>query len=256
MSIATIISCSDWTDVAQAEVEIAALKHAPEGTRFISVPVVPFSAINCAFNVRLVAEGLPEGAIIIASADPRAPGLPREPLAINFNPKNMYLVCPNIGIPTLLRECAEPIASVRLHFPAWKTSVFNGRDLYAPVAGRLAAGCSLEEVGEKFPLSSICYLKIRRGQVLHIDNYGNVKIYAYDSLVDCDKVSVNGRQVRVAVNHTLKSGELVPEGELVATNGSSFGLVEFQVKAVREGATGASQLLGVKVGDVIDFHAQ
>lgn len=248
-----IVSCSDWTDVAQAEVEIAALKHAPVDTRFISVPVVPFSAANCAFNVRLIAEALTSDAVIMASADPRAPGIPREPIAIHFLPQNIHLVCPNIGIATLLMERYEPSVAVLLHYDKWDISVFNGRDLYAPVAGRIAAGCSLKQLGDEFPLSSIYKLRLEHGRVLHIDNYGNVKLYASENLMKAKSVTVNGRKLRIAINHQLKSGGIVPEGELVATNGSSFGLVELQVKAEREGAVGAAEMLGLTVGDTVNL---
>lgn len=248
-----IISCSDWTDVAQAEVEIAALRYARPDTRFISVPVAPFSAVNCAFNVRLVAEALSGEAVIMASADPRAPGIPREPLAIHFKLPDMHLVCPNIGIATLLLDKYQPVAAVRLNYDEWPVSVFNGRDLYAPVAGKISAGCPMEELGTEFPLSSIHKLRLKYATVLHIDNYGNVKLYASDDLATVSSVMVNGQELRVARNHRLKSGEIVPTGELIATNGSSFGLVELQVKAEGEGAASAAEMLGVAVGDVVDL---
>ena len=251
----SIISCSDWTDVAQAEVEIAALKYAQADTRFISVPVTPFSAVNCAFNVRLVAESLTYDTVIMASADPRAPGIPREPIAIQFNHHNLYLVCPNIGIASLLMEKYEPVTAVRLNYDEWAVSVFNGRDIYAPVSGRISSGCPMEELGEEFPLSSIYRLPLERGTVLHVDNYGNVKLYISDDLSKVTYVMVNSQELRVARNHRLKSGELVPTGELIATNGSSFGLVELQMKAERVGTSSASETLGLTVGDVVDFVA-
>lgn len=249
----SIISCSDWTDVAQAEVEIAALKFAQEDTRFISVPVTPFSSLNCAFNVRLVAESLTCDTVIMASADPRAPGVPREPIAIQFNHHDLYLVCPNIGIASLLMEKYEPVAAVKLTYDEWAVSVFNGRDIYAPVAGRISSGCPMMELGEEFPLTSIYRLPLERGTVLHVDNYGNVKLYISDDLSKVTCVMVNGQELRVARNHRLKSGELVSTGELVATNGSSFGLVELQIKAECEGASSASEVLGLTVGDVVNF---
>jgi len=248
-----IISCGDWTDVAQAEVEIAALKYAPEDTRFISVPVTPFSAVNCAFNVRLIAEAITSDAVIIASADLRAPGVPREPIAIQLNHHNLFLICPNIGIASLLMGKYKPVAAVLLNYDDWAISVFNGRDIYAPAAGKISSGCPMEELGKEFPLSSIYSLPLERGTVLHVDNYGNVKLYISDDLSEEVYVIVNGQELQVARNYRFKSGELVPAGELVATNGSSFGLVELQVKAEHAGAIGASETLGLNVGDVVKF---
>lgn len=248
-----IISCSDWTDVAQAEVEIAALKYAPPDTRFISVPVTPFSALNCAFNVRLIAEALSCESVILASADPRAAGISREPIVVKFKKPDIHLVCPNIGIATLLLERYEPVMSIRLEYDEWATSIFNGRDLYAPVAGRIAAGCKISELGQEFPLSSIHRLQIKYGTVLHIDNYGNIKLYAGENLAGTEHILVNGQKLRVAKNHMLRSGEIVPAGELIVTNGSSFGLIELQVKADREGSIGAAELLGLSVGDIVDL---
>ena len=248
-----IVSCCDWTDVAQAESEIAALRHAPAGTRFTSVSVVPFSSLNCAFHVRLMAEALSSDAVIMASADPRAPGIPREPIVIYFEQPNMYLVCPNIGISTLMLERYIPTKVIRLTFDDWESSVFNGRDIYAPTAGKIMAGALLEDLGEQFPLSSLYSLKVNHGTVLHIDNYGNVKLYAYEDLTNVDYVIVNGRQFPAVSNFKLSSGDSVPEGELVVTNGSSFGLVEIQAKAGGIGAAGAAELLGINVGDLVDI---
>ncbi len=248
-----IVSCCDWTDVAQAESEISALKHAPDGTRFISVPVEPFSALNCSFHVRLMAETLSRDAVIMATADPRAPGVPREPVVIYFEQINMYLVCPNIGIPTLLLERYVPTKVVRLNYADWSSSVFNGRDIYAPTAGRILSGSLLEDLGEPFPVPSLYNLDIDHGTVVHIDNYGNLKLYASDDLSNIESVTVNGHRVSVVSNFMLASGELVPEGELVATNGSSFGLVEIQVKADGVGAIGAAEVLRVKVGDRLEL---
>lgn len=246
-----IVSCCDWTGVAQAESEIAALRHAPTETRFISVSVVPFSSLNCAFHVRLMADALSSDAVIMASADPRAPGIPREPIVIYFDQPNMYLICPNIGVSTLMLERYTPTKAIRLTYDEWESSIFNGRDIYAPTAGRILSGALLEDLGEQFPLSSLYHLEINHGTVLHIDNYGNVKLYAYDDLTNVDYVIVNGNQFSVVSNFKLRSGETVPEGELVATNGSSFGLVEIQAKADGIGAKGAAEILGISVGDLV-----
>ena len=248
-----IVSCCDWTDVAQAETEIAAVKYAGDDVRFISVPVEPFSALNCAFTVRLMADALPNNAVIMASADPRAPGVPREPIAICFEPKSIFLVCQNIGIATLIMEKFEPVEAIRMHFEEWEASVFNGRDIYAPTAGRIVSGCPMNELGDRFPLSSIHRLPLERGRVLHVDNYGNVKLYGYEDLTDFEYVLVNGQRVPVVVNHKLKSGETVQGGTLVITNGSSFGLLELQVKAEGEGALGAAEMLGLSVGDSVEI---
>lgn len=248
-----IVSCSDWTDVAQAECEIAALKHAPADTRFISVSVEQFSSLNCAFHVRLIADALPNNSVIMASADPRTPGIPREPIVIYFGKPNLYLVCPNIGISTLLLESYTPTKAIHLAYDEWESSLWNGRDIYAPTAGRIMSGARLEELGEEFPLSSIYNLEIKYGTVIHIDNYGNVKLNAYDDLTSVDHVIVNGRQISVVSNFKLSSGKTVAEGELVATNGASFGLVEIMAKADGKGAIGAAEKMGVDVGDLVDL---
>lgn len=248
-----IVSCSDWSDVATAECEIAALRFAPTDTRFISISVEPFSSLNCAFHVRLLAESLPDNSVIMASADPRTPGIPREPLVIGFVESNLHLVCPNNGIATLLLEKLTPRAAVLLAFDNWDESLWNGRDLYAPVAGRISAGVDPISLGESFPVDSIHKLNIAHGTVLHIDNYGNVKIFAYDDLTGKCQVKVNGRSIRVASNFRLDTGQTVPEGELIATHGTSFGLVQLMVKSDGNSVVGASDLLGVKVGEVVDF---
>jgi S-adenosylmethionine hydrolase len=200
-----------------------------------------------------MAEALSSDAVIMASADPRAPGIPREPIAIHFDQPNMYLVCPNIGISTMMLERYTPTKAIRMNFDKWASSGFNGRDIYAPTAEQIVAGIPLDDLGENFPLDSLYNPEIDHGTVLHIDNYGNVKLYAYDDLSNVDYVNINGQKLPVVSNFKLKNGETVLGGELVATNGSSFGLVEIQAKADGFGAKGVAEILGIRVEDVLDF---
>jgi S-adenosylmethionine hydrolase len=70
--------------------------------------------------------------------------------------------------------------AVRLEIPAGASATFHGRDLFAPVAARLAAGAPLEECGTASPgprLDNSMFVSVGHGtlsaQVVCVDHFGN-----------------------------------------------------------------------------------
>ncbi len=204
--------------------------------------------------VRLVADQLPPGAVIMATADSRIPNQSREPVAIYFSEPELFFVGPNIGITTLLSDRWSPTIAVKLDCPGWTASQFMGRDLYAPTSGRLVSGERLQELGVAFPLDNIRRLAIPNLVVLHIDNYGNVKLNHSEPLPLGSKVLVNGVQATVAKNFQTAPGVIVQEGELIFATGSSFGMSEIQVKCAGPRAVGAAERLSLHIGDVVSLE--
>ncbi|MFT3927988.1 MAG: SAM-dependent chlorinase/fluorinase [Myxococcales bacterium] len=139
--------------------------------------------------------------------------------------------------------------------PRTLSSTFHGRDLFAPVAARLAGGARCEELGRRIDL----YQTLQRpeatqtptglrGQVLHVDRYGNlITNLAGSALRELAGVGelqfqILGQQIRVLRDHYAE----VAPGALVALVGSG-GFLEL---SVREGS--AAQQLGAGRGAEIN----
>jgi S-adenosyl-L-methionine hydrolase (adenosine-forming) len=133
-----------------------------------------------------VAQYLPPG-ILLAVVDPGV-GTERRPIAVEL--ETGFAVGPDNG---LLSPAVAMLGGARRAFvldhPDLRLesagATFDGRDLFAPAVGHLAAGTGIEELGtEVDPLSlhpTILGLSQRdgdavKGEVLWIDRFGNVQV--------------------------------------------------------------------------------
>lgn len=140
-----------------------------------------------------------QGAFVLAGALPFAPagvhlavvdpgvGSKRRPVAVRVDSEERLLVGPDNGllapaIATLggAREAVDLTASPFRLTPL--SATFHGRDLFAPVAARLAAGAELAEAGAPVEPASLAALELPRplierrrilAHVLHVDAFGN-----------------------------------------------------------------------------------
>ena len=203
----------------------------------------------------------PTGSIHVVVVDPGV-GTLRRPLAARIG--EQYFVGPDNGVVSMWLAQAEvqgmPIRFVHLNRPQYwlaeVSHVFHGRDIFAPAAGHLAAGVALAGLGEAItdPLRLEFAQPERsaagwRGEVIHIDHFGNIS-----TNIRLEHLGKPGRvQVRLgeAVIDGLVDtfGERLP-GSLVALYGSTGNLI---VAVVNGSAAG---LLGSRVGDPVDVHAE
>lgn len=172
----------------------------------------------------------PSGSIHIAVVDPGV-GTARRPIAAHIGEHTF--VGPDNGIFTVVIQEA-----VRAH---WKqqiihltkpeywlpnpSNVFHGRDIFAPVAAHLAAGVSIDELGE--PIADPVTLELAQpmrdgdtltGQVIAIDYFGNLStnIFAQEmSEFSNPTIFFGAHSIHGLVN---AFGDR-PEGELIALIG-------------------------------------
>jgi S-adenosylmethionine hydrolase len=138
-------------------------------------------------------------------------------------------------------------------------ATFRGRDIYAPVAGHLAAGTDLDEVGPEVALEDLTRITVHEAvvdddhvhaEIRAVDHFGNASLNiaradleaAGITLGDVVEVRCNGRTITVPFTHTF--GEVTP-GRLTLCE-DSFRAVQLAVNAGR-----ASQELRVNRGDPI-----
>jgi len=134
-------------------------------------------------------------AIHIAVVDPGV-GTPRRGVAIEA--VHGVLVGPDNGLlPAAADALGGIVRAVELTNPAWHAPVvsatFHGRDIFAPVAARLAHGGELAEAGPAVDVASLVRLPepilvLGDGwidaEVVQIDRYGNLQLAAPASLLD------------------------------------------------------------------------
>jgi hypothetical protein len=192
----------------------------------------------------------PPGTIHLAVVDPGV-GTRRRPLAGKIG--EHFFVCPDNGLLTPVLDEAEqaglPIALVHLDQPRFwlpqVSTVFHGRDIFAPTAAHLAAGVLLDALGS--PLSDPQRLDLPhpqpapggwQGQVDSVDHFGNLCTNLKRALFAGrapQQVQIAGRIIAGTVN---TFGDR-PPGELVALFGTEDDLVISLVNGSAAAETGA-----------------
>lgn len=233
----------------------AALSVNPE-LRFVDVShsIAPQGILEGALILRSVFDVFPEGTIFVAVIDPGVGG-PRRILAGDLDGR--IALAPDNG---LLSPLLDARRSVALHavtaarfFRAPVHPTFHGRDLFAPVAARIALGTPLSELGPA--IDDPVRLRIPEpralaggllGEVLHVDRFGNLVTNFRETdlaaLSGGAAIEIAGRIARRAATYsdagTSRDAELAP----IAVTGS-WGYLEVALPG-----RDAARLLGAGVG--------
>ncbi|MBO9534395.1 MAG: SAM-dependent chlorinase/fluorinase [Solirubrobacteraceae bacterium] len=200
--------------------------------------------------------------VCVAVVDPGV-GTERRAIAV-ATPTGHRLVGPDNGLlePTV-RRLGGAVALVDLRATTFRphrdARTFDGRDLFGPVAGALAAGATLHDVGEEAAPGSLVALALPAPRetseglvavVLEIDAFGTVVLALDDQLAHLPHLMRLGESGTVRADggerRGLRVGQTfadVPWGELVLYLDSDGALA----LARREGS--AAKLLGVRAGD-------
>jgi len=210
---------------------------------------------DVAGGARRLARALPwvPPGVHVAVVDPGVGGA-RRALAVRTVAEGRVLVGPDNGLLALAAERFGGVAAaVEISRSPWRlepvSPTFHGRDLFAPVAARLAAGAPLGEAGAPLDPRALVPAPLTRpvreadgalvAHVVGADAFGNLELDADDlELPVGAEAEVAGRRARVARTFAdVGRGELL----LYRDAGGAVAL------AVREGdAAGA---LGLSAGD-------
>ncbi|MBN2549311.1 MAG: SAM-dependent chlorinase/fluorinase [Anaerolineales bacterium] len=223
--------------------------------------ISPQNIAEAALILSRSAPYFPAGTVHVVVVDPGV-GTSRRPLAAQVG--EQYYVGPDNGAITLWLEQAESQGLkrrfVHLDQPRYWLSevshVFHGRDIFAPVAGHLAAGTPLEALGA--PLDDPVRLALPQpqrtptgwqGEIIHIDHFGNLACNLRREHLAGQKVatvSLGGVNIDGMVN---TFGER-PPGELVALLGSTGNLIVSVVNG------SAAARLNAHLGDPVQVTLQ
>ncbi len=216
---------------------------------------------EAAFLLRQIAAGFPAGTVHVAVIDPGVGGR-RAPLAIQCA-DGSCLVGPDTGVLAPLAERLGPSHAYRLD-PARVTAegrppsaTFEGRDLFAPAAARIARGTPPAALGEPTTYLRLALPAARRGrsrlagEVVHVDRFGNL---ITNVPADWLPRTFTGLTVRFHRRPWRSVGrvrtyEEISTRDRPAVLGSSFGTLEV---SVREGS--AAERLNVAVGEPVELR--
>lgn len=265
------------TDFGLADGYVAAMKGAilrlaPAATLVdVSHQVGPQDVMGAAFVLAQALPHFPDGAVHLVVVDPGV-GTARRAIAAHVDRPGpdgtagaYTFVGPDNGVLSLL--LADPVAgggdcaAVELDRPeAWgcptPSATFHGRDVFGPVAARIALGAALTDVGtpvaETTPLHWPLPITDDQGidgMVLHVDRYGNCLTNVSREAVER---LAGGRAVKCYVGSAVVRGigrtyGAVAAGEPVALYGSG-GHLEIAVNGGH-----AAHLLTVERGATVNL---
>jgi S-adenosylmethionine hydrolase len=223
------------------EMRAAALRIAPE------VPVVdlmadapPFRPDLAGYLLAALWPTVRPGDVLVAVVDPGVGGA-RAPLALRVDGR--WLVGPDNGLFEPVLRRASRLEPFRIAWrPALLSASFHGRDLFAPVAARLARGdrSGLEPGGPTRRPD----LPDDLAAIVYIDRYGNAVTGLRASTLAPDALLVAGGR-RLARARTFGD---VPAGEAFWYANSS-GLAEIAVNA-----GDAARQLGLRLGASVEVR--
>lgn len=225
----------------------------------ISHDIPPQDVMAGAWVLRNAYPHFPDGTVHLVVVDPGV-GTERRPIIVELD--GHLFVGPDNGVFSLL-TAEDAYRAWEINDPAIRNEgnsrTFHGRDLFAPVAARLAAGEPPDRLGQAVdelvtyrwarPISDPAGIQ---GWIVHIDRFGNLISNIPESMI---RETAAGRPLKIYVGNTILEGlsptyATVEEGDPLACIGSS-GMLEI---AINKGS--AAEMLGVVKGAQISIVAQ
>lgn len=191
-----------------------------------------------AYLLAAYAPDFPSGSVFLCVVDPGVGSGVHQPVIVKVN--DQWFVGPDNGLFNVITKHGK---ESRRWTITWKperlSTSFHGRDLYAPVAARLAKG--------EPPMGNHLFSKLAEPwpddlyEVIYIDHFGNALTGIRASILSKDRVlEVNHRSLRHA--HTFAE---VPMGHAFWYENAN-GLVEIAVNQGR-----ADKYLAIRIGSII-----
>lgn len=170
-----VVIITDCKDVAYNEMKWIILGECNKlGYNNVDVELVAideFSIVNAAFLTRLIAEHCLPGTVLSLVINPQKN---RSARIYGKLPNGVSYFGANTGALTWLLNDLDVQDIYEIHDPGFIS--FGGKYVHAPNVAKLVAEVPLEEFGKKFPKESLAELEIKDGTIVHIDNFGLMKI--------------------------------------------------------------------------------
>jgi len=197
---------------------------------------------EAAYLLAAYAESLPPDSHILGVVDPGVGG-ERPPVALRLDGR--WYVGPGNGLFEIALRRARHIEAYVIDWrPARLSSSFHGRDLFAPILGRLASGQTAEQAGLRdAPVPRFADWPDDLPAVIYLDRYGNLMTGLRDATINRNTIlRLAGRKIVWA-----RTFSEVPAGEAF-WYGNANGLVEI---AVNGGS--AAQIFAAELGVIVEI---
>lgn len=216
---------------------------------FTVADILSFNKIHGAFIIDQLATTAPEGTIIVGVVDPGVGTQndgKREGIIIKT--KKHIFIGPNNGIFTraVRQEGIIGIYAINTEYFPNHATTFDGRDIFSVAAAEISSGRDLSLFTSKLDKSRLVTLQFQPGQVIHVDSYGNIKIF---SEIPKESDTLILEKDNLFVIPIVDAFGDVEKGQALAYKGSSRGLLEI---ALRE--SNAAKHFGIFVGDCLDIR--
>ena len=220
-----VVVLTDCVDVAWQEIRGSIYSNCNDYDVCIEpvVPVDSYSIVNVNFLVKLIAEIYPEGTIICVIVNPLK--LRTERIVGKTERKNIIFEGTNTGAFSWLIKDFGCRELYELYDPGFVP--FGGKYVHAPAVGKIASGIPINELGKPFDINKIRHVDMDEGTVIHIDNFGNLKLFHKftEEPKNGDKyvIKFNNEELNVVYNKRMMERN---DGEIIIYPGSSFGYTE------------------------------
>ncbi len=250
--IITLLSDFGLADSYVASMKAVLISTCPNARLIDVTHQVPRHDVLCgSITLERAVDGFPPGTVHLAVVDPGV-GSDRRLLIAGIN--EQLIVCPDNGLITWPWRMHGGGASHELTWRPTRTAshTFHGRDILAPVAGQLATGTTVAELGQSIDDPILLDIvpanaPATEGCVIHLDQFGNATTnIPVDVLGPRPQATVHVN--RRTIGKLKKTYWDVATGKPLALIGSS-GLLEI---AVRDGS--AKNDLRLRVGDGVTLR--
>ncbi|MBI2882520.1 MAG: SAM-dependent chlorinase/fluorinase [Candidatus Methylomirabilis oxyfera] len=199
----------------------------------------------------------PDGTIHIAVVDPGVGG-PRRPILVTRD-DHLFIGPDNGLLAPLAAKAGSTVRTITAtrYFLQPVSATFHGRDIFAPVAGHLSLGAEPDEYGEPIddyvrlalPRPTQSGISSIRGEILHIDRFGN--LVTNIARVDLECLTTEGSPAAYVVSAAgLEIPVVAYYGQVApAALGAVIGSAGYLEIFVNQGD--ASRLLGIGRGSEV-----
>ncbi|MCD6341804.1 MAG: S-adenosyl-l-methionine hydroxide adenosyltransferase family protein [Thaumarchaeota archaeon] len=216
-----------------------------------------FNELQAAFLLKVSAPHMPKGTIHVCIVDPGV-GTERRGIIIKTRRGDVF-IGPDTGF---MIPAAEELGIERVclidesRLPPRFSETFHGRDVFAHVAGKIASGEKIEEIGGE--ISDFARLELPEPMIsgekigavaVHVDRFGNVITNVKPKLFSArfgDQVVIKHKDVEIKCKY-VKSYAHVPLGEPLITIGGT-GYIEISVNRGN-----AAEKFGIVPGSKLTF---
>lgn len=207
--------------------------------------VTPYSIAEGAFQIATLSQFTPKNTVHVGVVDP---GVGSNRRGIIIQTKKSWFVGPDNG---LLHRAAknEVIENVweikkRIVNPHASTT-FHGRDIFIKIAVLITQKKHPFSFGAiKTPSSSLISIKFESGQVIHVDHYGNIKIFYLQAILHKRQLIIKTKKKTITIPF-VKTFSDVDVGKPLAYLGSSNTL-ELAINQKN-----AAKRYNIQVGDML-----